>query len=258
MIACRHDDKTTKTMKAKGFVVRLAPFGPGDDEPCRAQVIDSRGKIVFSATDWGLSVAMTGEDVNGDGLPDIVLEGFSGGAHCCWTYYIVSLGRHPGLLVKFENETGAAFKVNPSIGRIEIHTGDGAFDYFESPHANSPIPDVYLRIDGNKLVDISREHIADYDNRILKLNAGISREDLAHFLQTKSEDEEIQWQNVKSDVISIIQAYLYSGRSREARVTLKKMWPPFDQDRIWKLILETRRTGVLRYTGLPSRLNADR
>jgi len=38
------------------------------------------------------------------------------------------------------------------------------------------------------------------------------------------------------------------GRESEARAALREMWPAFDQERIWNLILQTRRSGVLRYT----------
>ncbi len=46
----------------------------------------------------------------------------------------------------------------------------------------------------------------------------------------------------------IVLAYLYSGREAQARQALQELWPPFDQERIWNLILETRHNGILRYT----------
>ncbi|HKD80650.1 MAG TPA: VCBS repeat-containing protein [Candidatus Angelobacter sp.] len=246
-MGCSHSDKTTKLKRVNGFVIRLAPFSAAENEPCRAQFIDARGKIVFSAADWGLSVVLAGKDVNGDGIPDVVLEGYSGGAHCCWTYYIISLGANPRLLSQFYNQQAAEF-VSNRAGRIEIHTSDGAFDYFESPHAFSPIPDIYLRLEGNRLVDISRERVADYDKEIAEIKAEISAEDLAALRQAKSKDEIIDREEVAMNALRIVLAYLYSGRQAEAHAALKKMWPAFDQDRIWKLILETRRKGILRYT----------
>jgi transglutaminase-like putative cysteine protease len=53
--------------------------------------------MVFEHDEWGMEIdPITGKDVNGDGYPDAVLVSFSGGAHCCWTYHIVSLGKNPG------------------------------------------------------------------------------------------------------------------------------------------------------------------
>jgi len=48
--------------------------------------------------------------------------------------------------------------------------------------------------------------------------------------------------------LSIAFAYLYSGRDIQAHQALQKMWPPFDQERVWNLILETRHNGILCYT----------
>jgi hypothetical protein len=236
-----------------GLVLRLSPLPEAVNittgNGCRAQLFNSQRKLIFSAADWGFSIVLNGQDVNGDGSPDLVLEGYSGGAHCCWTYYIVSLGDQPGLLTKFENERGAGFVVNKNTGRMEIHALDGTFDYFdEFAHASSPFPDVYLRLEGRKLLDISQEHLVDYDKSITKLKAEISAKDLAVFLQAENRDEKIGWENVSANVVKIVQAYLYSGRKAQAHATLRKMWPPFDQQRMWELILQTRRKGILRYT----------
>lgn len=236
-----------------GFTLRFTPLADAvtsvTGDGCRAQLFNSQHKLIFSAADWSFSIVLNGQDVNGDGSPDLVLEGYSGGAHCCWTYHVISLGLKPGLLVKFENERGAGFVMNKSTGKMEIHALDGAFDYFdEFAHAFSPFPDVYLRLEGRRLLDISQEHLLDYDKSIAKLKAEIPAKDLAVFLQAENRDEKIGWENVSVHVVRIVQAYLYSGRKAQAHATLRKMWPPFDQDRIWKLILQTRRKGILRYT----------
>ena len=72
-----------------GFVLRLSPLPEAVNiatgNGCRAQVFNSHHKLVFSAADWGFSIVLNGQDVNGDGSPDLVLEGYSGGLHCCWT-----------------------------------------------------------------------------------------------------------------------------------------------------------------------------
>ena len=57
--------------------------------------------MIFKTLDWGMSLeSISGRDINGDGEPDLVFVGYSGGAHCCWTYWIVSLGGRPGLIKK--------------------------------------------------------------------------------------------------------------------------------------------------------------
>ena len=239
-----------------GFVLHLLPLPEVDKmgEGCHAQVLDPQHKKIYSTGNWMISIAVTDQDVNGDGSPDLVLEGYSGGAHCCWTYQIISLGSHPGLLTEFENERGAGFVLNKSTGRVEIRTNDGAFDYFDGLcHACTIFPDVYLRLDGKSLIDISREHRADYDKKISELKSAIAPKGLAAFIQAENRKETIGWEHVSSKVLGIVQAYLYSGRPVDARSALRKMWPAFDQDRAWKLILKTRRKGILTYaSGTPT------
>ncbi len=246
---CRFGGKTITRKLPSGFVVRLSPMNGRLGEGCRAVLIDSHNKVVFSASEWDISPVLSVKDVNGDGSPDIVLEGYSGGAHCCWTYYIVSLGPEPGLLFEFENQSGARFPANPATGRAEIHTVDGGFDYFDRfAHAFSPFPKVYLRLEGRRLIDVSREHAADYDKEIHNLRTEISTKDLTVFLKAENESEMTGFEDTASRVIQIVLAYLYSGRQAQAHNMLKKMWPSFDQERVWRLILQTRREGILKYT----------
>ncbi len=75
------------TRQVAGFEIRIAPYrdkeNPGLPQ-CRAVIRDASRKIVFSGHDSGFAIVLAGEDVNGDGAPDAVLEAYSGGAHCCW------------------------------------------------------------------------------------------------------------------------------------------------------------------------------
>ncbi|HMC31683.1 MAG TPA: hypothetical protein VKL99_12675 [Candidatus Angelobacter sp.] len=184
-----------------------------------------------------------------NGSPDLVLEGYSGAAHCCWTYHIISLGAEPGLLVRFENERGAGFAIDAGSGNMEIRALDGAFDYFDQmSHAASPFPKVYLRLQGKKLIEINQEHLADYDRDIHKWQLEISGKDLSVFRQAENREEKYGFEDTAFLALQIVLAYLYSGREAQARKALEEMWPSFDQDRIWKLIFDRRSKGILRYT----------
>jgi ABC-type dipeptide/oligopeptide/nickel transport system ATPase component len=98
-----------------------------------------------------------------------------------------------------------------------------------------------------RILDIGLEHVADYDKKIHTLRAEMPAKDLAVFMQAENASEKVGLESA-TPVLNIVLAYLYSGRQTQAYRTLQKMWPPFDQERIWKLILETRREGILRYT----------
>jgi hypothetical protein len=62
----------------------------------------SSAAVIFSAHDPGMALVVAGRDVNGDGVPDIVLEGDSGGVHGTNTYYAISLGESGRGLIRKE------------------------------------------------------------------------------------------------------------------------------------------------------------
>ena len=221
----------------------------GDPE-CRLKIRDSNNRPIVSEDDWSLSVLHDDLDVDGDGTLDLVIEGYSGGAHCCWTYYIVSTGANARLLLRFENEREAGFFLNKESGRIEIGTWDGAFDYFDGLcHGCTPFPTVYLRMHDGKLIDISSEYVSVYDVIIADSNRALAPEDrqtLRSLAKNPSEAEGSSGRAAKA--LAIVFAYLYSGRKEQARKSLEELWPRFDVERVWGLIEQTRRNGILRYT----------
>ena len=249
---CWSSNKESVTKRIPGFLIRVSPHHTRTGDTCRAQLIDSGNKVVFSRSDSAFSIVLVDKDVNGDGIPDLVFEGFSGGAHCCWTYYVVSLGKTPGLIRKFENERGASFILNKSTGRIEIATMDGAFDYFDFlSHGETPFPLVYLSLEGKSLTDISKTHLAGYDREIKKAKTQLDSKGMGQFRSVAKVDDLASGdfnRHMAAVVLQIAFAYLYSGRKELAHRALKEMWPTFDQERIWKLILLTRSQGILRYT----------
>jgi len=221
------------------------------NEPiCHLVVRDSNGRQILSEADSSFKVLLNDRDVNGDGIPDLVLEAYSGGAHCCWTYYFVSLGSQPGLIAKFENNRDVSFLEDKKTGRIYLEIPDGAFDYFDEVcHACSPLPMVYLRLDGTNWVDVSREYLEDYDEIIRDSRETLTAERRKRFKALKEKPSDVKSiERTRYYALTIVFAYLYSGREEQARQALSELWPPFDQERIWNLILETRRNGILCYT----------
>ena len=244
---CRGEGNAVSSSVGK-YIVRLvsAPDAETHESLCRAYLVRGSGKETLLLKDWGVSIHQgTGEDVFGDGNPSLILEGYSGGAHCCYTYRIASLAEKPVILPAIENQTPFFFFKDPASGEFRIMTSDGAFDYFDGLcHACTPFPRVVLKVEAGGLRDVSSQFVDQYDSQIAVARARIADGDIERFLIT-------DFQDAKTVILEIVLAYLYSGRPTEAWRTLDAMWPAGDRERIRKLILKTRAEGILSKLGAP-------
>jgi len=224
-----------------GLTVEVKPI-PDPDVPgfmtCQATIRNSDGKTIFNNTDWGMEIdPITGRDVNGDGIPDAVLVSFSGGAHCCSTYHIVSLGENPGLIAEFGDRATASFEDLNGNGKTEILIRDGGFDEgFGLSHPFSPFPLLIVQLDGAKFHDVGSRFWRVYEKEIQRNYAKLKDENLRQFL--KSNPTEIHdsqdYLDTEFRILAIVLDYLYAGRPQEAHKMLGKLWPPEYQNGTWE------------------------
>lgn len=242
---CRTSDKAVIASVGK-YEVRLDPESDPktNDVVCRSSLADPAGRETPLLKDWDVSIHQgTGEDLFGDGKPSLVLEGYSGGAHCCYTYEIVGLGETPMILRPLRNETPFFFFKDSASKQFRILTSDGAFDSFDGMcHACAPFPRVVLQVDGSGLHDVSANFVEQYDSEIALARAKIAEGDIQKFMVSDFKD-------AKAVVLEIVFSYLYSGREAEAWQTLAEMWPAGDRERIKALIVKTRANGILSKLG---------
>ncbi len=79
---------------------------------------------------------LTGTDVNGDSYPDVIVETFSGGAHCCFGTQVYSLRETAVLIMqKPESNAGSYFEDLNADGVSEFVTYDDSFAYQYCPYA---------------------------------------------------------------------------------------------------------------------------
>jgi hypothetical protein len=228
-----------------GFTVEVKPIQDSDDSDstiCEAIIRSPQGKIVFEYQDWDLEIdSITGKDVNGDGFPDAVFAAFSGGAHCCWTYFIVSLGKDPGLLAKFENNSSASFKSLGKNAKVEILIRDGTFDeFFGLGHPFSPLPLLIVRLNGSQFEDVGSQFWSIYKGEIQQARGKLKDSDLRKFLRSNPTEihDDTSCLATESHILKIALYYLYAGRPKESRATLNTLWPPADQNETWEQMLK--------------------
>ncbi len=91
-----------------------------------------------------------GQDITGDGIPDLVITEWSGGAHCCMTVRIFQIGEEFKLLATIKPEDGdsGVFEDMDGDSSLEFKTVDFAFAYFPQSFAGSSAPKIVLRYSG--------------------------------------------------------------------------------------------------------------
>jgi hypothetical protein len=242
------DDKKDKGKKDKGKKdADDQDEKAQDDAPrCRAVLTSGLRKKVTIAYEWALNVdPISGTDLNGDGAPEVVLDGYSGGLHCCYTYLVVSLGKKPKVLHTFANPVPIKFEKQPD-GTALIRAADGVFDYFVIPHSDAVIPQLVLKPEGNVLVDVSAQHPEVYDREIEQAQAALTKEDIEK-LKASNYRNKLFTDQIPTvhKVLTIVLDYIYSGRDEKAWQALDDYWPAGDVSRIKSLIAERRHRGLL-------------
>jgi hypothetical protein len=224
------------------FKVTISKESSGDS--CKFEVHDARGRLVASGSDHTVE-ALPEMYVLRIGSNDLVIETSSGGAHCCWTYFIATQVGTPRLAAKIENAERIDFLDYRGIELNDLVTHDGGFiDFEQMPYSVVPLPTVYIRFVRGKATDVGSIFKLQYDQEIEQARARIKPDALQYFHSRNIYDDV----ELASNVLRIVLAYLYSGREEQAWKELADMWPPADLERIKGEILKARAKGILRYT----------
>lgn len=237
-IGCEQPEGALRSFaKTHGITLREQE-GELDSKICKITVLDAGGKVW---NEYEASLAELLGPFQVDGQPAVVLDLYSSGAHCCWTYVVLSLGAERRELHQFETASGGRFAQAPN-GRLVYEGRDGNFDYFDDLcHACTYGPPLCL------LIDSKGEHLNLPAMRVMAqddINGALQRlnhpdEDLTGFLYAANQEQlDAHKQEAEATVLALVLGRLYSG-DREGWADLQRLWPRWDYERIHKLILAT-------------------
>lgn len=87
-------------------------------------------------------------DVTGNGLPDVIIRDWSGGAHCCFTFHVVELGRQPRLVATIDTRHSDQPTIQNLDGKpgLEIAYGDWTYADRWTAFSASPVPRIVFHL----------------------------------------------------------------------------------------------------------------
>lgn len=176
------------------------------------------------------SLIKMGNDITGDGEPNLIISHWFRGADCCYNYYVFSIGEE----FKFINKIKAGrsglskFKDIDDDGVLEFIGNDWTFAYWHTIFTDSPAPAIILKyIDGKYRLAMD----------LMKRPLPPPQEEKAFIEQIRTDDrwEEgndfswLDWTNgdvtVPREVWSHMLDLIYTEHPKSAWQFLDKVWP---------------------------------
>lgn len=196
---------------------------PVIDYPC------SEYTTLISAGEQGFLDSPTGKpsliDLNGDGTLELIIQNYSGGAHCCYQYWIFSLGETPIQLAFLESKDSALiFMDKDNDGIFEIEGADKTFAYWQTDYATSPAPNFILTFSPNGIV-LDTEKMrqpapieSELENTIMRVRSELGK--------TISDHHDEAWRNagIHPAVWATMLDLIYTGNGDLAWVFLDRVW----------------------------------
>lgn len=145
-----HDERTVDRFLVRRWIRQDSPeISPAGYCECITLVYEGDRLVLDLGTDAGITqVASADTDVDDDGLSELVVTRFSGGAHCCTATTIYSVGTTLRELLSLNTGhcPGRLVDLNGD-GVAEFETCDDTFAYEFCAFASSPMPAVVLAYD---------------------------------------------------------------------------------------------------------------
>lgn len=239
--------KVKASRKLAGYDVQLVDVADTEDTPGDSFVVIRKGSVLknilhtdFSSPIMGYSFAGAVEknapaaerrtaalinntpDKTGDGNPDVMLEYYSGGAHCCTTYYFIELPKSGPVAIR-EVDTGNAGMTpigkSPS-GGLRFETADNAWAYWNMSFAGSPMPSVILEFkDGVAKPNFDLMKKPAPSIAVLKKKAATARKKISNdpYTEPSMDFEDAFW----SEMIDLI----FTGHEDLAWQYFDMVWP---------------------------------
>jgi hypothetical protein len=183
---------------------------------------------------------LTGSDLNADGYPDLVVETYSGGAHCCFGTQVFSLRPSGATLIlrKPESNAGGTFEDLDADRISEFVTYDDTFAYQYCPYAAGVLVKAILAYDPGQdhYIPASPRFADQYAEEIA------ANEQRAQY--TPGELGEWDGTNICA-ILPLALDYLYTGQPERAQSEFASRYSGADAVAKWGEILQVVQSSPL-------------
>lgn len=210
-------DRNLRLTISRAGVTELGPAAPGDGRLC------GPGDSSCTLHPGSLTV----RDLEGNGEPDVILDLYTGGAHCCSVVQVYARDAAAGTYTLTERnfgDPGARIADLAGDGRLELASADDRFAYAFAAYAFSGLPIQIWRFAAHRFVDVTGSFpalVATDARRQYRAFRGAARQRFGlGFIAAWAADEELLGHDAK--VMTTLAAQLRAGRlrSRDPRI-----WP---------------------------------
>lgn len=183
---------------------------------------------------------LTGSDLNADGYPDVVVETYSGGAHCCFGTQVFSLRPTTVALIlqKPESNAGGTFEDLNADGVSEFVTYDDSFAYQYCPYAAGVVVKAIM------VYDPGQDRYIPGNPRFSEQYADEIATNQQRALSAPGEFGEWDGTNICA-TLPLVLDYLYIGQPDRAQTEFASRYVGPDADAKWAEILQVVQTSPL-------------
>lgn len=186
-----------------------------------------------------------GEDIDGDGVPDVLLYEYSGGAHCCFTVKHISCSDPPVVRSSMDTQhSHAHYQDLDGDGLCEVTYHDWSYAYWHTSFGGSPAPRIVLHIAGGyrlapELMRLQGPNATElprltrrWQEELAVSHALSDRADRGEELSEEEQGRIHHWgwfndeARIPPEIWGTMLDLIYSDRVREAVAFAHEVWPP--------------------------------